>query len=393
MTSQARLSTSSLILALCVPAFALAQAPQSSQEQSKKAAAPLQDDGPDTKAHSLPEVLAEVELKLSGRVNVIYAYDNFQGRPGADYAAHVTSESPDESNFTPRDTRFGFSAHQDWGNWKAKAVCEMDFYGSNAGDNYLPRLRHGYLQFDSDDGWRIIAGQTWNPIARQLPSMMDLSAMIFGGDLGLRVPQIRVGKTVAKDWVFEVSAFKHRVANSQQTQERMPWLAARAAYRGLIKGKGEVALNLGFRDVSVDGNEYSPWIIAGEFKLPLSDNLTINGEIWGGEGIGPEFVRYGLDYNKASGKAIRSYGGFISGSWKWNDKINSGFGVGYDNPDDDDVGAANTFRSNLHFFVNTKYQITKRIGFGAEFNHLETEDASGNDLSGQRVQAGVWFLF
>jgi hypothetical protein len=354
-------------------------------------AAKVVEDAPGT---SLKDVLAEVDVRIWGKVKMDMSYDNFQGRANTDFMNYVTGEGPDEFNFNPRDTRFGFGAFHEGENWKAKAVLEIDFYGSNAGNNLLPRLRHGYLQVDGWEGWHFLAGQTWQPLGQQNPHTIDFGIQSWGGNLWWRVPQVRVSKDFGENYELLVTAFKHRVSSTQEQEERMPWLGARFQAKDLFDQKGTLfAINAGYRDVTVSGNDYSPWLLAIEARIQAIENLDLRMEFWTGQGIGREFVRYGLDYNNTLMTEIASTGGFVSAQYKIDEAWSVAAGLGIDDPDNEDVGNVGTFQRNLTGFANVRYQLSKQLGTGLELIHFATDDLTGSTLEGQRVTWSVWFSF
>ena len=86
------------------------------------------------------EVSSGVDLRFWGRAIFNMHYDTAQ--QNVDFMSYLT-EDVESLNFNPRDTRLGFSATQKSGDWTYGSVFEIDFYGSNAGNNLLPRLRLG----------------------------------------------------------------------------------------------------------------------------------------------------------------------------------------------------------------------------------------------------------
>ena len=109
------------------------------------------------------------------------------------------------------------------------------------------------------------------------------------------------------------------------------------AWNGLARGRGTLALGAGYRSVEVDGIEYEPWLLVGELSFPLSPRVTFSSEAWTGKGFASEFLRYGLDYNTATGSEIAGAGGFASLGLKATEKTTLNFGYGMDDPKDEDL--------------------------------------------------------
>ncbi len=74
-----------------------------------------------------------------GRSSFLIHYDTSLLK--ADFSSYVTDDGEDELNLNPRDTRLGVRAHSTDGDWTFGSAFEIDFYGDNAGNNLIPRLR------------------------------------------------------------------------------------------------------------------------------------------------------------------------------------------------------------------------------------------------------------
>jgi hypothetical protein len=339
---------------------------------------------------------SKVDLTLRGRVKFDANYDTGNLRGFTDYAAYLATENDAEFNFNPRDTRFGFAASGREGDWTYKAVFEMGFYGDNAGNNLIPRMRLGYTEAANTDGFSMRVGQDWIPIAQQNPGTIDFGILSWGGNLWWRVPQITLRQRTGD---FEVlgSAMKHRISTVQERDEGMPWFIGRVAWFGVLGDKSMLAVGGGYHSVTVDGDDYAPWIVAGELRVPLGDKIFLNGEYYTGEGIGREFVHYGFDYNAAhpdGATAIRSRGGFASLAFKPQADVAFNAGYGMDHPCSDDMLglAVVPYLKNNVLFGNVKKQITANYGVGVEIMHFETETAT-TTLQGERFTYSCWFIF
>ncbi len=357
-------------------------------------------------------IASSVDLRFWGRVHFNTHYDTDDLRGFTDFATYLIDEGGSELNFNPRDTRFGFSASSKAGRWDASAVVEIDFYGSSQGNNLIPRLRMGYVELKDRHGWNLRIGQDWIPIAQQMPGTVDFGVLSWGGNLWWRVPQVTLRKKKGSfEWL--VSLMKHRISNSVESQEKMPWAVGRIAY---AEDGAMVALGAAWRSVEIDSPvdlpglpgvetilenvEYEPWLIALEWRSRLGAQVEVFGEAWIGAGFATEFTRYGLDYNPIRGDEIDSNGGFAALAWRPNPIWRFHVGAGVDQPKDRDlldragtpIPTAPFFENQVAFF-NVRRRLSRQLGAGAEVMRFRTEQTSGRTIDGWRYTLGCWFVF
>lgn len=337
------------------------------------------------------------ELRFYGRTIFNMHYDT--AIQSQEYSSYLTDDTTEEFNFNPRDTRLGVEARETCESWTYRAVFEMGFYGSNAGNNILPRLRLGYAEAIGSSGLSIRGGQDWIPIAQQLPGCIDFGILSWSGNLWWRVPQMTL-RYKSGNVEYLASAMKHRISNNQEMQEIMPWMIGRVAVGDLFGEKSLLALGAGYRSVDVDNNEYTPYLAALEFYLPFGDSgVVVNGEAYVGKGIGREFVHYGFDYNPDhpdGAREIESKGGFINLASMISDRIQINLGYGFDDPADCDMDNAATappYLKNTVMYGNMKYKVTKQFGWGLEVLNYATDVGGTDDLTGQRFTGSWWYVF
>lgn len=371
------------------------------------------------------DVTSKVDVSLWGRAKFDMHYDTADIGGFTDFATYVSSD-PDaegneydgELNFNGRDTRFGFKGSMVDGDITCGAVGEIDFYGTNAGNNLIPRMRLGYV-FMEKNNMCLRMGQDWIPIGQQNPATIDFGILSYGGNLWWRVPQITARFKTEAGVEILGSVMKHRVKDATDTDELLPWIMGRVAYSGFMDGKGMVAAGGGFRSVSFEEADpsdttgatmedvnYMPYVAIGEVVLPFTEQVTLKGEFYYGAGVGEEFLHYGFEYNTAdpdedwdAGTVIPTMGGFVSLTFKANDKMSINVGGGMDDPDEEDAdGLALRYTKNTVIFGNLKHSVTKNMGFGVEVMHFITEqgeDAQGDvvEWTGQRITGSTWFTF
>jgi len=210
------------------------------------------------------------------------------------------------------------------------------------------------------------------------------------------VPQITLRQRTG-DFEWLASIMKHRISSAQERDEGMPWFIGRVAWHDGLGEKSLLAVGGGYRSVTVGGNDYEPWLVAAELRVPLGDKLFLHGEVYTGAGVGREFVHYGFDYNPAhidGPMVIASQGGFVSLAYKIQPDVTFNAGYGLDDPCDNDMAGMTTipYLKNNAMFGNVKKSITRNYGIGCEIMHFETETVAAT-LKGERFTTSFWFIF
>jgi hypothetical protein len=350
-------------------------------------------------------VWSKYNMKLYGKVKVDFNYDTAEFKNYNDFIGCVAKESDyenDSTDFNPRDTRLGFKASHKWDEWSAMAHIETDFYGDNAGNNLIPRMRLGYINVGYEKTHTsMLVGQDWIPVSQLNPSTVDFGILTAAGNLWWRVPQITVRQELG-DFQVLASVMKHRRTDTEN-EDRMPWLLTRIQYSDEILGKGGlVALGGGYRnaDYGQDSSDNADrWLICGELKY-VTGPFTLKGEIWTGEGIGRNFLRYDLDMaydnDKAEyGEPASAYGGWADLTYAFNDKTTMAVGYGFDNPNNGDIGDYTNdrrFTRNEQYFINTWYSLSEPLKVGAEYVFIETE-RHRQIHSGNRFTVSMQYVF
>ena len=350
------------------------------------------------------------EWMLYGKIKVDFNYDTAQFVRYNDFVGAVanpashTDYKNDSTNFNPRDTRFGFWAAHKEGDWLVKGRFEIDFYGTNSGNNLIPRMRLAYVNLTNvSTKTSVLIGQDWIPVARLNPSTLDFGILTAAGNLWWRVPQITVRQKVGNNLEFLVSAMKHRRLDPAR-EDRMPWLLARVAYTGSLSGADYMfALGGGYRHASYgenDSYDIDRYLVVGEWKISLLDKrLTFKGEAWWGQGIGECFLRYELDGYEDNDvfHVAEATGMWADLTYKFAPRWSATIGFGIDNPVDGDMPAKASmsdrqFTQNTQYFANIWYNITKPLKVGLEFIHIETERFDTTQ-TGNRYSLSMQYLF
>lgn len=351
---------------------------------------------------NLGDVWSKYNMELYGRVKVDFNYDTAEFKKYNDFIGCVAAKKDyknDSTDFNPRDTRFGLKVSHDWGEWSSKSRMEMDFYGDNSGNNLIPRMRLGYIDLTykkTDTSVRV--GQDWIPVSQLNPSTIDFGILTAAGNLWWRVPQITVRQQLG-DFQLLASMMKHRRTDTQN-EDRMPWVLGRIQYTNKkILGKGGlVAFGGGYRHADYGkntSNNVDRWLVCGELKYVLGP-LTFQGELWTGQGIGRNFLRYDLDMAEDGGPAS-AYGGWANLIYAINKKFTMSTGYGFDNPDNSDIGRLGPnddrrFTYNGQYFINAWYSLTGPVKIGAEYIYTNTERHQENH-SGNRFTISMKYVF
>jgi len=346
------------------------------------------------------DVWAKYNMRIYGRVKVDLNYDTTEFKQYNDFIGVVKEDASNDSvNFNPRDTRFGLEASHTDGNWTGKGRFEIDFYGTNSGNNLIPRMRLGYVDLaNNSSGTSFRVGQDWIPVAQQNPATIDFGVLTAAGNLWWRVPQVTLRQKLA-DVELLLSAMKHRRINTEE-EERMPWALARVAYNF---GDGcLVAIGGGYQsnEYGQTGKDIDRSLAALELKLNLGPVLFKAEGFWG-EALDKEFLRYDMGVNNSdpnNPNEIESIGGFISLTANATDDLSVSAGYGIDDPKNDDMKTMRgtlgdrQFTRNDIAFVNSWYNVTKAVKVGAEVMYVKTERFDNTD-EGMRYTLSTFYNF
>ena len=296
--------------------------------------------------------------------------------------------------------------------WAGKGVVEMDFYGTNSGDNLIPRMRLAYADLSNKDwGTSVRAGQDWTPVLQLNPSTIDFGILSATGNLWWRRPQLTVRQDVdmgdTGGLQFLVSAMLAR-RQSTASETRMPWILGRAAYSfDLLGGKHMVALDAGYQHDrnSTTNDKINRNLFGAELKFDF-DPILIKGELWTGQGIGGDFLRYDLDtYTNGAGdtKEWKANGFWADITYKIIPKWSVTAGLGMDNPSNNGYKAGSLANANREFlyayntYANTWYTLGPdvKVGFEAMFltaKRQYTDNSTYRD-KGQRYTLSLFYGF
>ena len=296
-----------------------------------------------------------------------------------------SGEKDEEINMTARHTRLGLNWYgSEIDGIKAFGNIEFDFLGKSIQKNTetqelqpAVRLRHGFMRFDFQGGWSLLAGQTWDAFAPI--NMKKLNTMVgWGqGNIGFRRPQLRVSKRFAVGGDTDMTAafaLARPVArdldidgDSQDDGEDrgVPDLQAHV---GLVmpgsSGKPiRIGLGgfVGWREVGENGTTmmsdetYKSYAAVCDFSVPLRKNLDLIGEAWQGRALDGYRAGVWQSYSLLPSGEVRpidARGAFANLVWKPHRKWRFVAGAGVDDPIDKDLCGGQLGREHCGFIRN-----------------------------------------
>jgi hypothetical protein len=321
---------------------------------------------------------------------------------------------------TANQTRLGMIINgPDNGNMKTSGRVEVDFYGGGSENKAHLMMRHAYLKLDwPEKRFNIIAGQTSDVISPLFPSTVNYSVGWWTGNIGYRRPQLRLTKEMRIDKNVDLKlegalartiGRSDAVASPNGTEsgedKGFPSIQARVSMKlPLYKQK---QATIGFSghwgeeeyDLNTVGNnkEFKTWSLNMDFEQPISNKVTIKGEIFTGEnldaylgGIGQGII---TDTTKAIYyKEIGSSGGWIAASLgPWNNK-RFNIGIASDDADSSDINTGDR-TLNRSVFGNVYYALNKQTDVAFELSHWRTEYVGSGDGDSLRAQLAFIYKF
>jgi len=139
----------------------------------------------------LPAGESGITVKPYGYVRLDALYETGASSHG-NYALWAEDPGTSEGLFylTARQTRLGLNiGGVAFGDFKATAKVEIDFYGSGAENKPMNYMRHAYLRI-TNGKLTIIAGQYWDIINPLNPATINYPVLWGAGNIGYRRPQL-----------------------------------------------------------------------------------------------------------------------------------------------------------------------------------------------------------
>lgn len=361
------------------------------------------------------DLWSSLDIQLYGYIKADASYDTSRTTTG-NYVLYVdseaTNENDDEFNLTAKETRLGMNISGPANDTTKAAGCiEFDFYDSNATENQANiQMRHAYLTLDWPEAqFSILAGQTCDVMSPLLPTTLNYTVLWNAGNIGYRRPQIRLTKYLPlKDEVglkFE-GAVARTIGRTDPTGSESGEDAGFPTYQGragiTLPFFGPKPTTIGFSGhwgqeeydlTATSSRDFDSWSINLDVTQPVSEWLTVKGELFSGENLNTYFGGIGQGVNTTTLKEIYSKGGWIAaGLGPWS-KCSVNLGLGVDDVDRDDVQSGSMTR-NSSVFGNVIYSLNEHVQLGFELSHWTTNyRGPGDDADNTRAQTSFIYKF
>lgn len=362
-------------------------------------------------------VWSTVNVQLYGKIKFDAAYDSARTNTG-NFARWVSpgekQRGDGQFNATANETRLGLRVTgPTTDDLKTSGLVEIDFFGVGSETSPEPRMRHAYLKLEwPKQRLSVLAGQTWDVISPLNPSTLNYTVQWWGGNIGMRRPQVRVTKGVSLgddvDLTLQAALLRTMGHNSGfdpgDTGEDagFPSGQVRAAVTFPLFGGKKTTIGVSGhygqeeydRDASGANIDVYSWSGNIDACIPINAWLTLKAEAFTGQnldayagGIGQGINVVGNDVSE-----LTSSGGwcaFSIGPWdKWS------FNVGANGEIiTGGITVDGTRESNSAIFGNVIYKINDNASVGLELSDWHTEykgDSDGNDI---RVQGAFIYKF
>jgi hypothetical protein len=294
----------------------------------------------------------------------------------------IWAKNPGENSglfyLTARQTRLGFNIGGiKFGDFKATAKIEMDFYGSGAENKPMNYMRHAYLKI-TNGKLTLIAGQYWDIICPLNASTINYPVLWGAGNMGYRRPQLSLrydlksGKNIysLQAGVFRtIAADYNRDGIEDGIAGGFPTLQGRCSAKINLGGKKFVQLGVsGHFGKSKGAIDYNSTSLNFDFILALSPKLKLVAEYFNGKNLGTYLG--GIVQSIDSKGEIRAKGIFANLQSSLNKKTSVSLGFGIDNPIVNTTGAR---AKNTTFFGNIVTKLHKALKVGFEISWWSTD--------------------
>ncbi len=336
-----------------------------------------------------------------GYIKLDASYDDSRTNYG-NFILFVPNESghknDDEFNMTARQTRIGLKIMApEYHDWSAMAKVEIDFYGDGTKheNKAEPLLRHAFIEAKKGNT-TILAGQTSDLISPLNPSTLNYIVGWSAGNIGYRRPQLRLthyfplddrktlitALTIARTAGLVNEDLDLDLQNDGE-DAGFPTVQARLGLMTylLTNKKSTFGISGHFGREEIESAELYPgtsekkiesWSVNGDFDLPLSNCLTVNGEVFFGRNLDDYFGGILQGINASTGDPIRSIGGWGQAAYRLNNKWLYNLGFGIDDPSNSDLSPGMRSR-NMFFYINANYSLILPLTIALEYSHWETQ--------------------
>jgi len=400
-----------------------AQTQQISEVQAKATSAVASATAAPTAAPSGNFLKTKMDIDLYGFLSLAATYsDSAAATASGTNSSVAATNAPRETiginqssfNATAQDTRLGLNLKapdlDDGG--KLSGKFEIDFAGSTNGGVYLPRLRLAYAQLDYPK-WGATAGQTWDFFAPLNPNTLNAGLLYRGGNLGTRRPQAYLtnrwgnmlgGKLTTKVGILDSD-------DPFQENSGAPVLGAYSSFETKVLGKPTtfgVGGIYGTNSTSLLGtkgtNNNTIYATTVGVTMKFADWLSFQSEGFTGAKLDDFFGGSATGITDTTtaelsiSKAVRVMGGFVELTYNPTKKIETNYGIGYDGADGKQTipnlaDRQAIWKSNRTYYTNLKYNLSKFLLVGVEYQYFATDYFDGVKGDDNRVQSMLIYKF
>ncbi len=316
-----------------------------------------------------------------------------------------------QTNLTARHSRFGlnYTAPESWGP-AATGKIEFDFYGGGAENKANVRLRHAYLNLDFQNGWSLLAGQTWDVIMPLWQWKLNTAVGWNQGNSAFRRAQLRgtyegkAGESTGYKFAFAIAdpiGIDTDDGNVDDAED-----AAKADLQGrfglsfpLFAEKAPFVIGLngmyGWREADFEvrkDRKYNAWLLGIDLTIPITKDMKILCELFTGSSLALYAAGIAQSYNTKLRTEIDTSGGFVNFHWKLDKLWFLVLGAGVDDPRNSNLNEGNRSR-NQSIFGNLRFKITKQVWVGLEFDWMVTEYQGKQTARNNRIQMSFCLKF
>ena len=319
-----------------------------------------------------------------------------------------------------RNTRLTlvFSGPEVEDRFKLGAVLEMDFFGGFNGagafsdEQLTPRLRLAYVDvIKGKTTYRI--GQAWSPLFGNVPASPTHVAFPLGygsaGMIGWRFPGLYIYRSMSDK---DDKVAKKLTVGLFRGSWSGPGNNLNSGSAGPASATPQVEVRGDFSGRTANGGSWGVYVVGHYDQKDLSGaNATAPDDDLDGTAIafGAKYAKgpFSLHGNLYQGTAIgqqfgqltqfgdiSSWGGWIQGNYKFNDRWSGHLFYGVDDPDDAEVLAAGASRvENEQIAVSAQYKAGPYV-FGWQWLHdTLTSGAANTETEGDQLSVSVWYKF
>ncbi|MFC1485657.1 hypothetical protein ACFL55_01360, partial [Candidatus Latescibacterota bacterium] len=239
-------------------------------------------------------------------------------------------------------------------------------------------------------------------ISPLIPNTLNYSVLWNQGNIGFRVPQLRVGTTIRG---FElIGALSRNIpgdsdsdGNDDGEDSGMPALQASASYL-------TDCLNIGvsghyatgeYKNVKLEDDTYTTSSFNVHASWQISERLLVQGEAFSGQNLAQHFG--GISQNFSRLMDVKTMGGWVNATMMVRDSDTITLGAAMDDPDEDAAAASPTRIFNSTVYANLFCTIAPHTQFSTELSYLTTKFFTNlgaeDEISGIRLQTAFILSF